>query len=394
MSITIGIGPRGAVGNRHLVTGATGFVGAALVLELLARDPAAEVYCLVRGASMAESAARLQAALSTAAHLYGAPAGVADSLPQRTRALRGDIRLGHCGLRRRHVGRVTQVWHAAARVDCLDQRSADIDEQNILGTASVVQTSRMLDVDVLNHVSTADVAGSRTGVVREDDPPDPTASTTAYHRSKAAAEQLVAASGVPARILRPSIVIGHSTTHATTSSAAVHRAISALRAQATERHSGPVRQRQPMPVRALPDAELNLIPVDVLARAAVGLSQHAAPPAVYHLTNTAAPTVAAVSAGICAELAISPFEFVPSEQDVTGSDLRVDTDPRAAFYRLYAHASRTFDSAHTSAVLGPAALHSPLPENRWRQHVKWHLDTLELGEPDHTSELALSQASG
>ena len=71
MSITIGIGPRGAVGNRHLVTGATGFVGAALVLELLARDPAAEVYCLVRGASMAESAARLQAALSTAAHLYG-----------------------------------------------------------------------------------------------------------------------------------------------------------------------------------------------------------------------------------------------------------------------------------------------------------------------------------
>ena len=83
----------------HLVTGATGFVGRALVLELLARTQA-PVVCLVRadGTSPQE---RLRNALFEAADAYDCPQSVRAAITQRCHAVAGDIRSPECGLARR-----------------------------------------------------------------------------------------------------------------------------------------------------------------------------------------------------------------------------------------------------------------------------------------------------
>lgn len=55
----------------HLLSGATGFIGGAVVLELL-RDPESEVYVLVRGQDPAQARRRLCNALTAAATAYDA----------------------------------------------------------------------------------------------------------------------------------------------------------------------------------------------------------------------------------------------------------------------------------------------------------------------------------
>ena len=56
--------------NFHLVTGATGFVGGALVLELLARTDS-QVACLVREDPASSPHERLETSLTHAARIYG-----------------------------------------------------------------------------------------------------------------------------------------------------------------------------------------------------------------------------------------------------------------------------------------------------------------------------------
>ncbi len=74
-----------------------------------------------------------------------------------------------------------------------------------------------------NHVSTAYVAGRLTGRIAEVDDPRPRAYNNIYEESKHLGEYIVAkdcgASAMGYRIFRPSIVIGHSRTHRSSSGA-------------------------------------------------------------------------------------------------------------------------------------------------------------------------------
>ena len=55
---------------KHLITGATGFLGSALCIELLASDPDCEVVCLSRPKGDQSALARTMTTLRTAAQLY------------------------------------------------------------------------------------------------------------------------------------------------------------------------------------------------------------------------------------------------------------------------------------------------------------------------------------
>lgn len=165
------------MGETVFVTGATGRLGAPLVRALLARgdrvvaltrDPA-------RAAGLEQAGARLvKGALTDAAAL--------------AEGVRG----------------ASAVYHLAGGVRGKGTETAD--RLNREGTLAVLDAVRGAKLRAFVFASSAAVYGDRSGLwVSEDYPPSP---HTAYGASKVAAEQAVAAAGLPARIARVAAVYG------------------------------------------------------------------------------------------------------------------------------------------------------------------------------------------
>jgi thioester reductase-like protein len=164
-------GPR-ADGGVHLVTGATGFIGAALVLELLDQTDG-EVACLVRPGHDPERArARLTEALRRAFLLYER-ADLLPAIEERCQAvpfdLRGDGEISPAAL----PDGIAEVWHSAASLRFKQEQRDKIVEQNVEGTRRLLRLATDAGASTFNYVSTAYVAGKRTGLVLEEPARDP-----------------------------------------------------------------------------------------------------------------------------------------------------------------------------------------------------------------------------
>lgn len=177
-----------------LVTGATGLVGRDVVTRLLARHRSLHVVALVRD----------PARWVAAAHARRWPV-------DRVSMVAGDVTLAGLGLaaetRASLARRVDAVLHCAADT-CF---SRPLDESRLANTAG---TAHLLDVVAgwtrpvrFAHVSTAYVAGRRTGLVPEDAADDRHGWVNAYEQSKAEAEALVRASPLDWVVIRPSTIV-------------------------------------------------------------------------------------------------------------------------------------------------------------------------------------------
>ncbi len=187
-----------------LLTGATGLVGGELLPRLLAAAPDASVVCVVRARDDAELERRREALL--------AHARVLASDTARVRVLRGDAREPELGLgaaRAELLGRVRSLVHTAAstRFD-LDLETAR--STNVAGSHHALELARACGAR-LHHVSTAYVAGARSGVLRVSDADGAVGFHNAYETSKWESEaQLRAAADVRTTVYRPSIIVGDS----------------------------------------------------------------------------------------------------------------------------------------------------------------------------------------
>lgn len=200
-----------------LLTGASGVVGRALLHELDGITP----YCLVH---------RTPVDHPGAVPLYG------DLGEERF----GLSRLEYDQLARR----VDAVVHCAAITDfTVDQRG--IWDMNVAGTERVLDFAAKSDARLL-HVSTAFVA--RRAQTREGE------GTSAYIGSKLAAERKVRDCGLPAVIVRPSIVMGDSQS----GEIAQFQGLHAL-AGAVLRNALPI-----MPLRR--QSRIDFVPQDLVAR--------------------------------------------------------------------------------------------------------------------------------
>jgi thioester reductase-like protein len=191
-----------------LITGGTGFVGTALIGELL-KTTSRQLCCVVRENKPGDGRRKLARALEKM--------GVIPN-DARIHVIAGDITRPDLGMadadRDAIIGSVDQIVHSAALIGFLHPASV-LEAANVTGTANVIALARRCQAATSNFsrlafISTAYVAGHRTGIVLENDPVMQNGARNHYEATKAAAEQLVrtAMTDIPATIFRPSIVIG------------------------------------------------------------------------------------------------------------------------------------------------------------------------------------------
>ncbi|MFZ5526632.1 MAG: thioester reductase domain-containing protein [Pseudomonadota bacterium] len=271
---------------RHiLLTGATGFVGAFVLRELLQQTDAT-IHCLVRpdpAASSAEASdnttaqglARIEAAL----HRYGLWDA---SMASRLRAVPGDLARPELGLDK-------GLWQSLSEtIDAIVHNGAHVHHMlpyerlraaNVQGTLDVIRLAMHHRLKPLHHVSSLSVLPpiTQAGGARfeEDAPLPPTpVPTGGYNRSKWMAEHLVrqaAERGLPVAIYRPGPASGDSHSGAFNENDFLYRLM-----------QGYI-QSGLAPEGELP---LDILPVDHLARSIVWLArQDDAAGACHHLLH-------------------------------------------------------------------------------------------------------------
>lgn len=268
-----------------LLTGATGFVGMELLVRLLERTDRT-VITLVRAADDATAHARIERVLET---LFPP-----DLIPHgRVRAVAADLEAPGMGLstsvRDRLADEIDTVVHSAASI----QFTLPIEQAraiNVGGTRQVLElAARAANLDRVVHVSTAYVAGDRPGVCHEHEVDIGQRPRNTYEQTKLEAERLVSASGLPAAILRPSIVVGDSHTGWTPAFNVIYWPIQAF-------------ARGLLPcVPADPDGRADIVPVDAVANALHELTVGTRRTGTYHVVAGDQAITASALAALAAD---------------------------------------------------------------------------------------------
>lgn len=193
-----------------LMTGFPGFLGSALLPRLLARRDGTTAVCVVQAHHLATARQRVF-------ELEGEHPQVAG----RIELVIGDITAPDLGLgaaARARLDDVAEVWHLAAVYDLAVPPSL-ARRVNVDGTAHVLDLCRSRRRPPrLHHVSTCYVSGRYDGEFTEEALDLDQPFRNHYESTKFEAEQLVRAAmadGLPATVYRPGIVVGDSTTGAT-----------------------------------------------------------------------------------------------------------------------------------------------------------------------------------
>jgi thioester reductase-like protein len=339
-----------------LLTGATGFVGMELLARVLEQTDR-DVVALVRAADDSAAQARIDELLETLV----APG----TRPHRgrVRGVAADLETPGLGIspmqRARITSSVTAVVHCAASVSF----TLPLEEArriNVEGTRQMVKiATEAHERGVLKrfvHVSTAYVAGDRTGLISEHDGDVGQGFRNTYERTKLEAEQLVTASDLPAAIVRPSVIVGDSSTGWTQAFNVIYWPLQAFARGLFPRVPGD------------PGASLDIVPVDTVANALLELLRGPVRGGAFHVVAGADTPSNAELATMAAEaFDAEPPVFVALGEDEQAEKLAGALVP-------YFSVRSTFDARRARELLGatPPPLARYFPSlMRYAREASW-----------------------
>lgn len=258
-----------------LLTGATGFLGAYLLEELLQKT-SADIYCLVRCSNIGEGKNRLQKNLEFYSLWQ-------DGFNSRIIPIVGDLGKPLFGLSQLAFDELAAIidiiYHNGAWVNSARPYST-LKPVNVLGTQEVLRLASREQTKFVHFVSTLGVFlgdnQEEIGRITEIDSPNFVNLQGGYRQSKWVAEQLVMVAqkkGLPACIYRPSRIIGNSKTGI----------------NGNFQDFLCILLKGCIQLKKFPNlnTQMDIVPVDYVSRAIVGLSQqknHA--DQVFHLINS------------------------------------------------------------------------------------------------------------
>ncbi len=335
------------------ITGATGFIGGHLVYDFLDRT-AIQIYCMVRGRTQFDPMRRLLATLADAVHVRGKYAEMPEEWQRRLHVVIGDLSEENLGMSNAdreilHEANISELWHNGSTLMYEESDRAAIERSNLGGTQALLSLSAEIGVSVFNYMSTAYVAGKRSGVIEEALPinaDDPSAFYNAYEQSKARAEHMVAefasTHGFHYRIFRPSVIIGDSTTFRTNSDMGFYgllRRLHLFQHRNERRMPGYLGQRR-LKLYGQGDIGLNVLPIDHFMAQIFGALDSAEVNRIYHNVNWDPPTTrdAAAIMGACLEL--KAVDVTVNEDEFAAIDNAFRKS--YAFYASYLLTEKTF----------------------------------------------------
>ncbi|EFA83913.1 hypothetical protein PPL_02983 [Heterostelium album PN500] len=213
--------PIKSVGNNVFLTGATGFLGAFLLFDLLANRGATigNVYCLVRGQSVEAAKSRLLQKLCETYRLV-----LSSEMIDRIIVVIGDLEAERLGIANDQYNQLVEnvdlIIHNGAYVHLLNPYP-NMKGTNVGGTAEVLRLASAVGQQhsiSVAHISTIGCFSERNKVITEFDKPnvDHLDKMFGYTQSKLVAEQLVTSAhrtrNIQAIILRPGTIYASSET--------------------------------------------------------------------------------------------------------------------------------------------------------------------------------------
>jgi thioester reductase-like protein len=260
-----------------VLTGATGALGQELLYQMMEWHPKMHLVVIARNHKNTSAEKRIHSIVN---HRWKEEAR--ESVKNRITVLDGDVSAPKFGLNQAQWDELasvtTQVLHCAAIVR-FDQPLAEARRINLEGSSYALDLARAAykagNAGRFNYVSTAYIAGKRSGIAYENELEHKTGFHNTYEQTKYEAEIMVrnAMQELPATIMRPSIIIGNSRTGETINYKAFY---------------WPIRAYASNQLRVMPagkDCKVDLVPVDYVASSTAYLST--LPDAVgkfYHLT--------------------------------------------------------------------------------------------------------------